>query len=144
MRCSAGGRVEGSPSAVAADVHRGTGAGREAGEKHLVEGFGRLAVALKVLFLCTLVAEVAWLVLATTSYEIVFSALGQSGVGLVHLLILCTLALSSGLLVLLEKRANTFNDPEHEWTLPETLYLLVLFASLFFGIYVFFGWYYSP
>ena len=110
----------------------------------MVKWPGRLAVALKMLFLCALTAEVAWLVLATTAYELVFSALGQSGVGLVHLLILGTLALSSGLLVLLERRANTFNDPEHEWTLAETLYALVLFGSLFFGIYVFFGWYYSP
>ena len=110
----------------------------------MVEWFGRLAVALKMLFLFALAAEIAWLVLATTAYGLVFSALGQSGLGLVHLLILGTLALSSGLLVLLESGTNTFNDPEHEWTLAETLYALVLFGSLFFGIYVFFGWYYSP
>jgi hypothetical protein len=101
-------------------------------------------VALKVLFWCSLVAEVAWLVLATTASGFVFSALGQKGAGLVHVLILGALALSSGLLVLLERRANTFGDPEREWTLSETMYALVLFGSLFFGIYAFFGWYYSP
>ncbi len=107
------------------------------------EGAERLAVALKALFWCALAAEVAWLVLATTAYERLFSVLGQKDFGLVHLLILGALALSSGLLVVLEKRANTFNDPEREWTLAETLYLMVLFASLFFGTYAFFGWFYS-
>ena len=100
--------------------------------------------ALKVLFWFSLAAEVAWLVLATTASGLVFSALGQRGAGLVHVLILGALALSSGLLVLLERRANTFVDPEREWTLSETMYVLVLFGSLFFGIYAFFGWYYSP
>ncbi len=100
--------------------------------------------ALKVLFWFSLVAEVAWLVLATTASGLVFSALGQRGASLVHVLILGVLALSSGLLVLLERRANTFADPEREWTLSETVYALVLFGSLFFGIYAFFGWYYSP
>ena len=63
---------------------------------------------------------------------------------LAHLLILSALAFSAGLLVALEKRANTFNDPEHQWTLSETLYALVLFGSLFFDFYAFFTWYYSP
>ena len=103
-----------------------------------------MAAALKALFWCALVGEVAWLVLATTAYGLVFSALGQRGLGLVHLAILGALASSSGLLVLLERRANAFNDPDRQWTLPETGYALVLFASLFFGIYAFFGWYYSP
>ena len=89
-------------------------------------------------------AEVAWLVLSTTAAGFVFSALGQREAGLVHVLILGALALSSGLLVLLERRTNTFADPEREWTLSESMYALVLFGSLFFGIYAFFGWYYSP
>ena len=108
------------------------------------EEAGPLTAALKVLFWCMLAAEAAWLVLAATAYDIVFSMLGQSGVGLVHLSILGALALSSGLLVLIEKRANTFNDPEHQCTLSETLYAMVLCGSLFFGIYAFFGWFYSP
>ena len=113
------------------------------GEKDVGEA-GRLTAALKALFWFGLAAEVAWLFLATTVYEFVFFVLGQRGFGLVHLLILGALALSSGLLVLLERRANTFNEPEHQWTLPETLYATVLFGSLFFGIYAFFGWFYSP
>lgn len=63
--------------------------------------------------------------------------------GLVHLIILGAVALISGLLVLLERSAETFVDPERQWTLSETLYAMVLFASLFFGIYAFFGWFYS-
>jgi len=47
-------------------------------------------------------------------------------------------------LVVLERRANAPDDPERHWTLSETLHALVLFGSLFFGIYAFFGWYYSP
>ena len=103
----------------------------------------RSSVAVKALFWCAFTAEVAWLVLATTAYDRLFSVLGQKNFGFVHLLILGALALSSGLLVMLEKRANAFNDPEHEWSLAETLYAMVLFASLFFGIYAFFGWFYS-
>ena len=78
------------------------------------------------------------------AYGLVFSVLGQRGVGLVHLIILGSLALTSGLLVLLERRASTFDDPYYQWTLSETLYALVLFGSLFFGVYAFFGWYFSP
>jgi hypothetical protein len=103
-----------------------------------------IGTLLKILFWCSLAGEVAWLVLATTSYTLVFSALGQRGVGLVHLVILGALAFSSGLLFGLERRANTFVDPEGQWTLSETMYALVLFGSLFFGIYAFFGWYFSP
>ena len=110
----------------------------------MVGSGGRLAVALKVLFGCALVAEVVWVVLAASIHERLFSLLGQRGMGLVHLLILCALALTSGLLVLMERRADTFVDPGRQWTLAETLYAMVLFASLFFGFYAFFGWYYSP
>jgi len=42
-----------------------------------------------------------------------------------------------------ERRANTFNEPERQWTLAETLYALVLFGALFFGFYAFFGWYFA-
>ena len=109
------------------------------------KGAERLAVAAKALFWCALAAEVAWIVLATTAYDLVFSVLGQRGMGLAHLLTLGALALLSGLLVLLERHGdNTFVDPERQWTLAETLYATVLFGSLFFGIYAFFGWFYSP
>ena len=107
---------------------------------------GRLVVALlKALFWCALAAEVAWLVLSSAAVEALASALDQRGRALVHLLVLAVLALSSGLLVVVERRANTFVDPEHEWTLAETLYAIVmLFGSSFFGIYAFFGWHFSP
>jgi hypothetical protein len=102
------------------------------------------APALKALLWCALAAEVAWLVLAASAGGLVASVLDRSDRGLVHLLVLAALALSSGLLVLLERRASPHAELEREWTLAETLYALVLFGSLFFGVYAFFGWYYSP
>ena len=107
---------------------------------------GRLVVAsLKALFWVALAAEVAWLVLSSAYYEALASVLDQRGRALVHLLVLASLALSSGALVLVERRANAFVDPEREWTLAETLlYAIVLFGASFFGIYAFFGWYFSP
>ena len=71
-------------------------------------------IALKAIFWSALAAEVGWLVLASTAYDLVFSALGQSKFGLVHLLVLGALALSAGLLVVLERRADKFNEPEHQ------------------------------
>jgi len=102
------------------------------------------ATALKVLFWCAMAAELAWLVLAASAGELVASVLDRSAQGLTHLLVLAALVLSSGLLILLERRATPYNEPDREWTLAETLYALVLFGSLFFGVYAFFGWYYSP
>jgi hypothetical protein len=100
--------------------------------------------SLKALFWIALAAEVAWLVLSSAYYESLASALDQRARALVHLLVLAALALSSGLLVVVERRANAFADPEREWTLAETLYALVLSGSSFIGIYAFFGWYFSP
>ena len=103
-----------------------------------------LGTALKALFWCAMAAEVAWLILAASAGGLVATVLDRRDQGLVHLLVLAALALSSGLLVLLERRASPYDEPEREWTLAETLYALVLFGSLFFGVYAFFGWYYSP
>ena len=72
------------------------------------------------------------------SRGLVASALDRSAQGLAHLLVLCALALSSGMLVLFERRASPHNEPDQEWTLAETLYALVVFGSLFFGAYAFF------
>lgn len=99
--------------------------------------------ALRALFWCAMAAEVAWLVLAASFGGLVAPVLDRSDRGLVHLLVLLALALSSGLLVLLERRASPYTEPDREWTLAETLYALALFGSLFFGVYAFFGWYYS-
>jgi hypothetical protein len=100
-------------------------------------------VVLKALFWFALAAEVAWLIFATAAEGVVSSVFDRKGEGLVHLLILGALALFSGLLVLAERCTNTFNEPERQWTLAETLYAVVLFCSLFFGIYAFFGWYFA-
>ena len=103
-----------------------------------------LGTALKALFWCAMAAEVAWLILAASAGGLAASVLDRRDQGLVHLLVLAALALSSGMLVLLERRASPYDEPDREWTLAETLYALVLFGSLFFGVYAFFGWYYSP
>ena len=103
-----------------------------------------LGTALKALFWCAMAAEVAWLILAASAGGLAASGLDRRDQGLVHLLVLGALAFSSGMLVLLERRASPYDGPEREWTLAETLYALVLFGSLFFGVYAFFGWYYSP
>jgi hypothetical protein len=103
-----------------------------------------LAKALRALLWCALAAEVAWLTLSALAGGALSAVLDAEGRALAHLLVLCALALSSGLLLALERRASTAEDPEREWTLAETLYSLALFGSLFFGAYAFFGWYYSP
>jgi hypothetical protein len=103
-----------------------------------------LKKALRMLFWCSLAVEVAWLALSAAAAETLSSVLDANGQGLAHLLILCSLALSSGLLIVSERRDNAFNEPDREWSLSETLYALALFYSLFFGAYAFFGWYYLP
>jgi hypothetical protein len=103
-----------------------------------------LTKALRILFWCSLAAEVAWLALSASAAGALSPVLDAKDQGLAHLLILCALALSSGLLIVAERRASPFNEPDREWTLSETLYALALFYSLFFGAYAFFGWYYSP
>ncbi len=66
-----------------------------------------LATALKVLFWCSLAAEVAWLALSASAWEAVTSFLGVKGQGIVHLVILGGLALFSGLLWNSPARADT-------------------------------------
>ena len=48
-------------------------------------------------------------------------------------------ALLSGLLVLHHRRAG--GDEEY-WTGAELVYALVLFVSVFYGVYSFFGWFF--
>lgn len=103
-----------------------------------------LARTLKILLWCSLAAEVAWLALSASAWEAVTSVLGVKGQGLVHLITLGALALFSGLLVALERRVNTASEPKRQWTPSETLYAMVLFFSLFIGIWTILGIYYSP
>jgi hypothetical protein len=103
-----------------------------------------LSKALRALLWCSLAAEVAWLALSASAAGALSSVLDARGRGLAHLLILCALALSSGLLIVSERKKSPFNEPDREWSLAETFYVLALFYSLFFGAYAFFGWYYSP
>lgn len=123
-------------------THEPNGMRHDTAREHEAPRF--TATALRALFWCALAAEVAWLVLAASAEGLLASVLDRSDRGLVHLLVLLALALSSGLLILLERRASPYNEPDREWTLAETLYALALFGSLFFGAYAFFGWYYSP
>ena len=50
------------------------------------------------------------------------------------------LALSSGLLVLYHRGDD--DDGDHYWTGVELVYALILFVSLFYGVYSFFGWFF--
>ncbi len=79
-----------------------------------------LTKALGILFWCSLATEVAWLALSSAAGAL-SSVLDAKGRGLAHLLILCTLALCSGLLIVSERRKSSFNEPEREWSLSETL-----------------------
>ncbi len=72
------------------------------------------------------------------------SALDQRGRALIHLLVLAALALSSGLLVPVERRANTFVDLDKEWTIAERVFAIALFGSPCLGIHAFFGGHFSP
>jgi multisubunit Na+/H+ antiporter MnhB subunit len=101
------------------------------------------ATALKALFWCAMAAEVAWLVLAASAGELVASVLDRSA----RVWSTCSSSPPWPLLGaarLAREASRPYNEPDREWTLAETLYALVLFGSLFFGVYAFFGWYYSP
>ena len=106
--------------------------------------YRRWILTLQIFFFLVLVAEISWIGISVTASGFLSSLFDQRERGLIHLLLLGSLALSSGLLLLGERSSNTFNEPEHQWTLAETLYVLALFASLFFGVYAFFIWYFAP
>lgn len=101
-------------------------------------------LVLQALFFLALAAEVAWVGVSVTADGFLSGLFDQRERGLIHLLLLGSLALSTGLLVLSERLSNPFNEPDRQWTMAETLYAIVLFISLFFGIYAFFIWYFAP
>ena len=101
-------------------------------------------VAVTVVFAVAGALMVLWLVATGWDYEMVAGAVGERGVRLINTALLGTLALSSGLLLLHHKLSNPYADPQEQWTMAEILYALVLFASLFFGIYSVAGLYFSP
>ena len=84
------------------------------GTHHERRALRSAATALRALFWGAMAAEVAWLVLAASAGELDASGLDRSDQGLVHLLALAALTLSSRLLVLLERRAGPYNEPDRE------------------------------
>ena len=72
-------------------------------------------------------------------YELANGLFGEKGSRLLTTLLMGGLAALSGLLVLHHRRAG--GDEEY-WTGAELVYVLVLFLSLFYGIYSFFGWFF--
>ena len=103
-----------------------------------------VTIMLQVFFFLALAGEIAWIAVSVVAGEFLSSLFDPRERGLINLLLLGALALFSGLLVLSERLANPFNEPEHQWTLAETLYAIVLFISLFFGMYALFIWYFAP
>ncbi len=61
-----------------------------------------LTKVIKALFWCCVAAEIAWLALSTAAAGALSTVLDAKDRGLAHLLILCALAVSSGLLILSE------------------------------------------
>jgi hypothetical protein len=106
-------------------------------------GSGVLARALAVAFWVTVAVLIGWVSLNALDSEPILSRLGQRGARAVDTLIWGAVALTSGLLVLYHRLMSTFVDPDRYQSASETFYALVLFFSLFFGAYSFFGWYFA-
>lgn len=94
---------------------------------------------LTVVFYAVLVATVVWVALTAWDYGAATGPFGEGGSRLVTTLLLAGLALSSGVLVLYHRR---FGGDDEYWTGAELIYALVLFLSLFYGVYSFFGWFF--
>ena len=80
-----------------------------------------------------------WIALSIWEYDLVVGAFGEGGSRLVTTLLLGVLIFTSGVLLLHHRRSG---GDEDYWTAAELLYALVLFVSLFYGIYSFFGWFF--
>ena len=95
--------------------------------------------ALTIVFWVTLVLTACWVAVSSWNYGFASGLFGEKGSRLATTLLLGTVAVLSGLLVLHHRRAG--GDEEY-WTGAELVYALALFASLFYGIYSFLGWFF--
>ncbi|HZC01281.1 MAG TPA: hypothetical protein VE844_07950 [Gammaproteobacteria bacterium] len=103
----------------------------------------RVAVfVLTVVFWLSFVVLVGWVTLYAWNDALIVDQLGEKGARFLNTVLFGVVALSSGLLVAYYRLTNIFIDPERYWTGAEVFYALVLFASLFFGLYSFLGWYF--
>ena len=97
-----------------------------------------LVRALTIVFWVTVVLTVCWVAVSSWNYDLASGPFGEGGSRLVTTLLMGASALLSGLLVLRHRRTG---DEEY-WTGAELVYALVLFLSVFYGIYSFFGWFF--
>ena len=97
-----------------------------------------LVRALTVVFWVTVVLTVGWVAVSSWDYDLASGLFGEKGSRLATTVLMGASALLSGLLVLHHRRAG---DEEY-WTGSELVYALVLFVSVFYGIYSFFGWFF--
>ena len=93
--------------------------------------------ALTGTFWATVVLTVGWMTISSWDYEFASGLFGEKGLRLVTTLLMGAAAALSGLLVLHHRRPG--GDEEY-WTGAELVYALVLFVSVFYGVYSFFGW----
>ena len=85
------------------------------------------------------VLTVGWVAVSSWDYELASGLFGEGGSRLATTLLMGASVLLSGLLVLHHRRAG--GDEEY-WTGAELVYALVLFVSVFCGVYSFFGWFF--
>jgi hypothetical protein len=97
-----------------------------------------LVRALTVVFWVTVVLTVGWVAVSSWDYDLASGLFGEKGSRLATTVLMGASALLSGLLVLHHRRAG---DEEY-WTGSELVYALVLFVSVFYGVYSFFGWFF--
>ncbi|CAA9509208.1 MAG: hypothetical protein AVDCRST_MAG12-3123 [uncultured Rubrobacteraceae bacterium] len=93
---------------------------------------------LTVALWATAVLTAGWVAVSAWDYDLTSGLFGEEGSRLATTLLMGASALLSGLLVLHNRRAG---DGEY-WTGAELVYALVLFVSVFYGIYSFFGWFF--
>ncbi len=94
---------------------------------------------LTVAFWAMFVLAVGWMTVCSWDYQLAIGLFGEKGSRLLTTLLMGGLAALLGLLVPHHRRAG--GDEEY-WTGAELVYVLVLFLSLFYGVYSFFGWFF--
>ena len=82
---------------------------------------------------------VGWVGISSWDYGLASGLFGEKGSRLLTTLLMGAIAALSGLLVLHHRRAG---GGDEYWTGAELVYVLVLFLSLFYGVYSFFGWFF--
>ena len=98
-----------------------------------------LVRALTLVFWVTAFSTVGWVAVFSWDYELASGLFGEKGSRLATTLLMGAVVVLSGLLVLHHRRAS---GGEEYWTAAELVYALILFLSLFYGVYSFFGWFF--